>query len=375
MGGARAVWVWTAVLVVGLGAGGLAGAAEPPAASGADSVQVRGLSRLRWFDLAERLVRKIPDQAEAALARAYLAFERADAEADALRRVRLGQETLARIEDFRRAAGRDDPQAAAAADLEAAARLLIERACEAALRGARLGAGERRDLGALLAGVAEARMKSLTEAMLRAREAYAAAPAAGRLKAFEAYVRRSGELLNAMLRAAEVCEPGSEERKAAAARLVALVADWLKHEESPDSPLAEERGVQMTMDFAMGRALGLAGERERACAAFDKVIAVEIDDPPTAASGQARVLQHRAIYFKARTLADAAEQSGRLDDWRKALGALKPEVFSSSEPTVRLEARILKGRCLGRTGELEKALVELNGVLEEIDRLESADGR
>jgi hypothetical protein len=376
------VTVVLAAMFAGLTSAALAG--EPPARSESDYEQVRELIRLGWLDLAERSIARMPEASEAALARGWLALRKADAAARTADQARLCQEAEDRLAEYRKAAPADHRLRKQADALEADISQARLRTDGAVVWDPRTPAAEREQLSARIEAAQQKAIAALLKDLQAAEEEYkkaleadkpgadpklAEAAGAQVRKAFEAYVTASQKCLLEMIKSGEFWPPAEAARQKKLGRQIAdLVAEWLRRQNEKYRALTEEQnGVQLFMDYALGHGLALAGEVAKAAEQFDKVLAVEY--ALVAKQEQALAIWTRAAYYKARTLADAAEKSGKKADWKKALAAIRPELIEPGlDRLFAIKARILKGKCHGRLGALGAADEELEGALKALDQ-------
>jgi len=379
-----AILVLAGALAAGIVPAAFAG--EPPARAESDYEQVRELIKLGWLDLAERAIAKMPDQSEAALARGWLALRRADAAARAADQAALCKEAEDRLAEYRKTAPAGHRLQKEADALEAAIGQARLRTDGATVWNPGTPAAERERLSARIEAAQQKAIAGLIKEMEAAEAEYRKALEADKpgadpkvaeqtgaavAKAFDAYWRASGKLFQEAIRFGEFWPPAEAARqKQLGKQIVDLAAEWLKRQNEKYRALGDERaGVQMFMDYALGHGLALAGETAKACAAFDKVL---VEDPDKYADPvQARSIWARAVYYKARTLADAAEKSGKKADWKKALAAVHPDIFrglAGTDPVLAIKARILKGKCHARLGALDAADAEFDGALNALDQ-------
>jgi len=383
------VLVGLAATLVSSGLGG-----EPPAVSGSDYEQVRELARLGWLDLAARSAARLSEGPEATLARGWLAFGRARAERDARKRLALFGEAAKALGEARKAAAGEPRILDEAGKLEREADGERFRAACEVIFDPRTTPEEREAIGAEVEKHQQAAIKSFIEEMARSEAAYAyelaiyrttgdfmppseieaalQKAAAKKNKAFDAYWRASARCIQEMIRFGEFWPPADARQKKLGRQIADLVSGWVRKQNEKYEPLGPETaGVEMFMSYALGHGWALAGETARAVEALEKAIAV---DPELMTDKvQARAIWTRAVYYKARTLADAAEKSGRKADWEKALGAIDVQMFMGlpgTDPILAIKARVLKGKCHGKLGALEAAETEFDRALRAADRVE-----
>ncbi len=379
----RSLLVLTALAFVVAACFAPARAGEPPAVSGSDYEQVRELARLGWLDLAARSAARLPEGPEATLARGWLAFGRAKAERDARKRLALFGEAAKALGEARKAAAGEVRILDEAGKLERESDGERFRAACEVIFDPRTTPEEREAIGAEVEKHQQSVINGLIAEMARAETAYAKLLATGgeipmktdevaRRRAFDAYWRASARCIQEMIRFGEFWPPADARQKKLGRQIADLVSGWVGKQNEKYEPLGPETaGVEMFMNYALGHGWALAGETARAVKAFDKAIAV---DPELMTDKvQARAIWTRAVYYKARTLADAAEKSGRKADWEKALGAIDVQMFMGlpgTDPILAIKARVLKGKCHGKLGALEAAETEFDRALRAADRVE-----
>jgi len=338
--------------------------------------QTRELIRLGWFDLAERALPRLADPNEAELVKAWVAERRAGLERDLRKRLAAYGEVLKSVEELRKTLPGEPRLQKELAALEAAAGDGRLRASVELLLDPRSTPEEREPLGAAIEAQQQAVIKTLLNEVARAEAEYAKALTsyrggnaeaveAAKNRAFDAYWRASAKCLQEMIRFGEFWPAGQSQQKRLGRQIADFVTAWVKRQNDKYEPLGPETaGVEMFMNYALGHGLALAGEVAKAVEAFDKVIA--IDPADMADQAQARAIWSRAVFYKARTLADAAEKSQKKADWKAALEAVNARLFLGQAGVDRvlvIKARILKGRCLTRLGSLESAEVEFDAAL------------
>jgi tetratricopeptide (TPR) repeat protein len=387
-------WLVTLVFAGTLLVGAVAArAAEPSPRPEASYEQTRELIRLGWLDLAEREIARLADANEAALARAWLAERRAGLERDARKQL-AGYEAVARtLDELRKTPPKEERLQAELVKLDAAVTDARFRASCALLLDPTTTAAERQTIGAAIEAQQQRTIEVFREAMKKAEAEYAYAlkiletsgdfqkPAdmeealrkatTAKNKAFDAYWRASARYVQEMIRFGEFWPAGCPQQRKLGGQIADSVVEWVKKQEKYEPLGPETAGVEMFMNYAQGHGWALAGETIKAVEAFNKAVAVRPED--MADPVQARAIWSRAVYYKARTLADAAEKSKKKADWKAALAAIDPAVFQDLpgiDRVLAIKARILRGKCHARLGALDAAGQEFDEALRAAEKMD-----
>lgn len=366
-----------------------------PARAENDSEYARGLVKLRWYDLAERLLKKIGEQnkAEAALGWAYLYQDRGDRAPTPREQIELYEKALAAIDDFQKAAGGRHPALPDALNLRGSIMQAQGRPLDALIADPRTDAAERTQLVEKRNKIREQATAAFSDAVAKAEAAYAAAlkdwrepkndsrktePA--KRKAWEEYVTATQMFVNKLIRDAEMQEPGGTEQKSAGKLIHTKVDEWLKRQADKYEALGDDSaGVTMYMNYALGRGYAYAGDMTNAVKNFDEVTKY---DPNDFSEGPPRTyvtaLKLHSMFFKADGLALGAKTEA---DWRNVQKAIGFELFQNmpgSDPVMAVKARILRARSQANIGDTTPAMEELYRAMEAAekhDRENEARGR
>ncbi len=354
-----------------------------------DYEHAKALVELRWLDVAERFLKKPGlDKNEAALGAACLLKGQAEASRDPLKQEELYDKALAKIDEYRKAAPKEDRLQGEALSLEGGIRQSLAQVYEVIIRDPRTPADKRKSLVEQRNKIRADAVGLLLAAMTQAEQGYIKALAdyrnpinngpqweTAKLKAFEAFFISTQKcFLHGFFRNAEQQDPGSAEQKALGQKMVQVATDWLKKQNEREAIGTENIYVQMFMDYTMGRGWAFAGDPEKAGKEFDKVIDIDVTNFD---AGEARfhvtALRTRCIYYKARAWADKALISKAEADWHKALQSNWHEVLAGNpgtDPGLLIKSRILKGQCQGKVGQFSTAINDLNRALQDIDKAE-----
>jgi|GEM_PF-1524585 len=367
-----------------------------------DYDHAKNLIELRWYDMAERLIKKTQerDKAEGALGQACLANGRADSTADLLQKRKLYKEALARIADFRASAAKEHQLQQECLALDAAIQQSLARTGNAIYRDRRnlkISEDELKEIQAEIRKATEEAGKNLLGGVTAAENAYAAALKdyrdssktgdrweEAKRKAFNAYGEAAQNYVRVLLNNADKLDPGSKEQKEEGDKTVRFVNEWMKKQsekylepisEMDDRPVAEFAGMWIYMKFALGRGMALTGSVDNGGKELEKVInGIDIGDFGEGMPRQfAAHYKTKCIYYRAVAWAEKARGSKAEADWQKALNSSWHEIFAGNPGTDRVlmvKSRVLKGECEFRVGRFRDALDSLNRALEEIDRAE-----
>jgi hypothetical protein len=371
-----------------------------PARAENDYEHAQDLIELRWYDVAERLIKKIPDKAEATLGMACLAKGRGDANADLLQRRKLYREALAQIAEYKKAASKDHPLQTECLSLEATVQQGLAKVGNDIYRdrkNLKISEDELKDILAEIKRATEDAGKNLMAGVTAAENAYAGALKDYRdsskvgdkweelkRKAFNAYGEAAQNYLRVLLNNADKLDPNSAEQKAEGEKVTKFVLDWNKKQsekylesisEMDDRPVPEYAGMWIYMKFALGRGLSLTGRAEDGSKEFEKVInGIEVTDFGEGLPRQfATHYKTKCIYYRARAWADKALSSKSDAHWQNALQSSWHEIFANNpgtDPIVLHKSRILKGEAAARMGRMKDAMEDLNRALDDISKAE-----
>jgi hypothetical protein len=357
---------------------------------------------LRFFDLAEKLLNRLEksggraERAEAMLARAYLLKVRGDihkrSEPKERRYLYEGDTGSKRkgalqfIEEYEKAAGRNDGLRSKAISLKSAIQQEMSRVYQDLIRLLPEGDKLRKELIGKRVQMREKAVLGLRKAMQKAEEAYKGAlkvwrdPGGGeksgaelkKKKAYLAYLMASQRYVQAMVRSAGGLEKGSSDQKAFGKKVADLIKKWLKsQDERMYDPVPED--VQMWMRLQLGRAWVFAGDTDKATSeGFAEVRKIEPDRFLKGGRLWAWDVYLRSMMFEAMALFDKAESTKLRKDYEAARNAIGFQFGThASGKMLGIRAMILKGRVLGRLKEHASATAELNRALEKIKDLEA----